>query len=79
MFGACEALIAATTVCMMLAAIDCVGENLSHPTLTEFVTNFCWKKKTGKAMTSYSTTRWWCKWEAYKATHEFMIQFGDMG
>lgn len=35
-----------------------------------------WKNHTGKAMASYSKTRWWSKWEIL---HQIMVQFGDIG
>lgn len=34
-----------------------------------------WKSHTGKAMASYSKTRWWSKWEIL---HQIMVQFGDI-
>lgn len=34
-----------------------------------------WKTQTGKAMASYSTTRWWSKWEVM---HQVMLYFGDI-
>ena len=68
-------------------AFDRVGEHFKVPTLTEFIGNwlalfshsikakFLWKQQTGKAMASYSATRWWSKWEIFK---QIMLQFGDI-
>lgn len=68
-------------------ALDRVGEHFSIPTLVEFICNwlslfshsikakFLWKQQTGKAMASYSATRWWSKWEIFK---QIMLQFGDI-
>ena len=59
-------------------AFDRVGEHFDIPTLTEFIGNwlslfshsikakFLWKQQTGRAMASYSATRWWSKWEIFK-------------
>ena len=68
-------------------AFDRVGEHFNIPTLTEFIGNwlslfshsikakFLWKQQTGRAMASYSATRWWSKWEIFK---QLMLQFGDI-
>jgi len=68
-------------------AFDRVGEHFKIPILTEFISywlalfshsikaKFLWKKQTGKAMASYSATRWWRKWEIFK---QIMLQFGDI-
>ena len=68
-------------------ALDKVGEHFNISTLTEFISNwlllfsqsikakFLWKQQTGKAMASYSATRWWSKWEIFK---QLMLQFGDI-
>ena len=68
-------------------AFDRVGEHFNIPTLTEFIGNwlslfshsikakFLWKQQTGRAMVSYSATRWWSKWEIFK---QLMVQFGDI-
>ena len=68
-------------------AFDRVGEHFNIPTLTEFIGNwlslfshsikakFLWKQQTGRAMVSYSATRWWSKWETFK---QLMLQFGDI-
>ena len=68
-------------------AFDRVGEHFKVPTLTEFIGNwlalfshsikakFLGKQQTGKAMASYSATRWWSKWEIFK---QIMLQFGDI-
>ncbi|CAB4018870.1 Hypothetical predicted protein [Paramuricea clavata] len=34
-----------------------------------------WKTKTGKAMRTASTTRWWSKWEVVNQVHDY---FGDV-
>ena len=36
---------------------------------------FLWKELTGKAMASYSATRWWSKWEIF---NQLLVQFGDI-
>ena len=68
-------------------AFDRVGEHFNIPTLTEFIGNwlslfshsikakFLWKQQTGRAMASYSATRWWSKWEIFK---QLILQFGDI-
>ena len=68
-------------------AFDRVGEHFKIPILTEFISywlalfshnikaKFLWNQQTGKAMTSYSATRWWSKWEIFK---QIMLQFGDI-
>ena len=38
-------------------------------------TRFEWKCKTGRAMASYSDTRWWSRWEVF---HQIVQQFGDV-
>ncbi len=38
-------------------------------------TKLLWKEQTGKAMASYSVTRWWSKWKIF---HQVMVQFGDI-
>ena len=57
--------------------IDREGEQFSLPYLSEFSNTWLilfahsskakllWKEQTGKAMGSYSATRWWSKWELY--------------
>lgn len=67
--------------------IDRVGEQFSLPYLSEFWNTWImlfshsskakllWKEQTGKAMGSYSATRWWSKWELY---HQLLWQFGDI-
>ena len=34
-----------------------------------------WQQQTGKLMKSYSTTRWWSRWEVMD---QLMVQFGDV-
>jgi len=67
--------------------LDLVGNHFKFPNLTEFVgtwlalfshstkTKFLWKEQTGKAMASYSQTRWWSKWEVMQ---QLLVQFGDI-
>ena len=55
--------------------LDHVGEKLKTPILDKFVsgwinifsrspkTKLAWKTETGLPVPSYSTTRWWSKWE----------------
>ena len=64
-----------------------VGEHFSTPILSEFTsawislfshsskTKLLWKAQTGKAMATYSTTRWWSKWEVQNQVLEY---FGDI-
>ncbi len=67
--------------------LDRVGGRFNTPVLIEFI-NTCislfshspkvkllWSEKTGKAMSSYSATRWWSKWEVM---HQVMQFFGDI-
>ncbi len=58
--------------------LDHVGENFSTPILDKFVsgwinifsrspkTKLAWKTQTGLPVPSYSSTRWWSKWEVIK-------------
>lgn len=67
--------------------IDRVGEQFNTPYLSEFLNSWLmmfshsakakllWKEQTGKAMGTYSTTRWWSKWEIVQ---QLMVQFGDI-
>jgi len=34
-----------------------------------------WKEQTGRAVASYSATRWWSRWEVY---HQLLLLFGDV-
>ena len=66
--------------------LDRVGEHfdIDIPVLNDFISTWismfshspkarlCWRELTG---CSYSTTRWWNKWEVM---HQLMIQFGDV-
>lgn len=57
--------------------IDRVGEHFKVPHVSEFFTSWMaifshsskakilWKEQTGKSMLSYSSTRWWSKWEIF--------------
>ena len=67
--------------------LDLVGDHFKLTNLTEFVsawltlfshstkTKFLWKEQTGKAMATYSHTRWWSKWEVMQ---QLLLQFGDI-
>ena len=67
--------------------IDLVGDKFRTPTLDSFIhlwvslfahsprTRLWWKGKTGKAMSSYSSTHWWSKWEVMS---QVMVFFGDV-
>ena len=67
--------------------LDHVGEKLKTPILDKFVsgwinifsrspkTKLAWKTQTGLPVPSYSTTRWWSKWEVIKHMHD---AFGDV-
>ena len=64
-----------------------VGEHFETPHLAEFTSSWIslfshsckakllWKTLTGKAMASYSSTRWWSKWEVQLQLLEY---FGDV-
>ena len=64
-----------------------VVEHFVTPNLSEFTTSWIslfyhslktkllWKTQTGKAMASYSSTRWWSKWEVQKQIFDY---FGDI-
>ena len=63
------------------------GGHFETPILEEFIrlwinlfarsphTRLPWKKLTGKAVASYSDTRWWSRWEVY---NQVLLQFGDV-
>ena len=67
--------------------IDRVGQHFKTPILSEFSTSWImlfshspkakllWKEQTGKAMISYSATRWWSRWEVL---HQLLLQFSDV-
>ena len=67
--------------------LDHVGENFKTPILNEFIsawinlfsrspkTKLHWKTLTGLPVPSYSSTRWWSKWEVIKSVHN---SFGDV-
>ena len=67
--------------------LDIVGEKFKTPVLSTFCTMWLtlfshspktkalWKEQTGKAMASFSKTRWWSRWEIL---HQLMVQFGDI-
>ena len=63
--------------------LDRVGSHFNTPVLPEFINSWTslfshspkvkilWKEKTGKAMGSYSATRWWSKWEVMLQVCQF--------
>ena len=64
--------------------LDLVGDHFKLPQLTKFLnswlslfskTKFLWKEQTGRAMATYSQTRWWSKWEVMQ---QLLVQFGDI-
>ena len=67
--------------------IDHVGERFDTPILDEFMsawvslfahsykTKALWRERTGRAMKTYSPTRWWSRWEVVEQVLE---QFGDI-
>ena len=67
--------------------LDRVGDKFQVPTLHLFFTLWIslfshspkvkalWKERTGRAMSSYSTTRWWSRWEVQ---NQVLKQFGDV-
>ena len=67
--------------------LNLVGDHFKLPQLTEFLnswlslfshstkTKFLWKEQTGRAMATYSQTRWWSKWEVMQ---QLLVQFGDI-
>ena len=67
--------------------LDRVGEHFIVPILSEFITlwvsmfshspkaRLLWKEQTGRAMGSYSATRWWSKWEIMQ---QLMIQYPEI-
>ena len=67
--------------------IDLVGDKFVVPHLDKFIqywvslfahsprAKLWWKARTGKAMRSHSSTRWWSKWEVM---HQAMIYYGDI-
>ena len=67
--------------------LDRVGEYLNIPILSEFTSTWItmfshspkvrllWKEQTGRAMGSYSATRWWSRWEIMK---QLMVQYPEI-
>ncbi len=67
--------------------LDLVGGRFKAPTLSLFTTLWVslfahsakvkalWKEMTGRAMPTYSKTRWWSKWEIMR---QILVQFGDV-
>ena len=66
---------------------DHVGGHFKTPILSDFTTSWIslfshspktrllWKTRTGRSMISYSSTRWWSKWEVMK---QMFLYFGDI-
>ena len=67
--------------------LNCVGEHFNVSNLTEFIpwwislfshspkSKLLWKAQTGKAMTTFSATRWWSKFEVMK---QLLKYFGEI-
>lgn len=67
--------------------LDIVGDKFKVPTLNLFMTLWVslfahsakvkalWKDMSGKAMATYSKTRWWSKWEMM---NQVLVQYGDI-
>lgn len=67
--------------------LDRVGEHFKTPTLSEFCTSWIslfshspkakllWREQTGRAIVSYSATRWWSKWEVF---NQLLLQFAEI-
>ena len=67
--------------------LDHVGSKFVTPTLSSFISwwislfshspkaKALWRDQTGRAMASYSKTRWWSRWEVMR---QIMLQFGDV-
>ena len=67
--------------------LNLVGERFKAPTLKLFFTLWIalfshspkakalWKETTGRAMATYSKTRWWSRWEVM---HQIFQQFNDV-
>ncbi len=67
--------------------IDLVGDKFRTPNLDGFIrlwvslfahsprARLWWKGRTGKTMSSFSSTRWWSKWEVMS---QVMVYFGDV-
>ena len=74
-------------ICCFSHTIDDVGEKMNTPTLNEFMTSWIslfsrspkakliWRSQTGISILSYSTARWWSKFELMKQVHDL---FGDI-
>ena len=67
--------------------LDHVGDHFIVPILDDFSkawisifahsskARLLWREKTGRAMATYSETRWWSRWEVL---HQVMLYFGDI-
>lgn len=48
---------------------------VSFVVCSQFQVKALWKEMTGRAMPTYSKTRWWSKWEIMS---QVLVQFGDI-
>lgn len=74
-------------MCCISHTLDLVGDKFRVPTVSLFFTLWVslfahspkvrakWKERTGRAMATYSQTRWWSRWEIMQQVLE---QFGDV-
>ena len=74
-------------VCCISHTLDLVGDKFKAPTVSLFFTLWVslfahsakvkakWRERTGRAMATYSKTRWWSRWEIMQQVLE---QFGDV-
>ena len=74
-------------VCCISHTLDLVGDKFRVPTVSLFFTLWVslfayspkvrakWKERTGRAMATYSQTRWWSRW---KIMQQVLEQFGDV-
>ena len=68
-------------------ALDLVGSKFVIPNLNKFTKHWftivqhsskaklLWRERTGQSLKSYSSTRWWSKWECQK---QLMLLWGDV-
>ena len=85
-------------VCCFPHSIDRVGDHFGKPTLSDIITpwiclfsnspktRLLWRSHTNKSMSSYSTTRWWSKWEVIRDVllylpnmEPFLREYKDLG
>ena len=67
--------------------IDLAGDKFKAPNLDSFIrlwislfshsprARLWWKQKTGKPMASYSTTRWWSRWEVISQSWPSLVTY----